>query len=298
LGDINFGSNSSQFFQEQIEAKFFNHYLKDEGSDDLPTIYAFRTGLNEWKKYDQWPPANAQTKNLFLQPGGKLGFTPPVGGGPYDEFVSDPAHPVPYTNRVAMGRGVSYMTEDQRFAARRPDVLTYTSDVLKEDLTVGGPIKANLFVSTSGSDADWIVKVIDVFPDDTAEPVPAGQGGNRPQPQGPGIWPAPPLAGYEMLVRGDVMRSRFRNSYERPEAMVPNTVTPVSYTLWDVHHTFRKGHRIMVQIQSSWFPLVDRNPQKFVDIYTAQEHDFQKAVHRVYHTSQNATNLELMVLPE
>jgi len=299
LGDISFGSNSSKFFQEQIEARFFDYYLKDEGSNDLPSIYAFRTGLNDWKKYDQWPPANTQTRRLFLQPGGKLGFTAPAAGGQqYDEFVSDPAHPVPYTNRVALGRGVTYMTEDQRFAARRPDVLAYTSDVLKEDLTIVGPIKANLFVSTSGTDADWIVKVIDIFPDDTPEAAPAAQGNARFQPMPLGTWPAPPLAGYEMLVRGDVMRSRFRKSYERPEAMSPNQVTPVSYTLWDVHHTFRKGHRIMVQVQSSWFPLVDMNPQKFVDIYTAKESDFQKAIHRVYHTPKDATNLELMVLPE
>jgi putative CocE/NonD family hydrolase len=301
LADINFGPSPSKFFQEQIEARFFNYHLKDQGPGDLPQVYAFRTGLNEWKKYDAWPPANAQTKSLYLHAGGKLGFDKSSSGNAYEEFVSDPAHPVPYTSRVSMGRGVTYMIEDQRFAERRPDVLTYTGDPLQQDMTVVGPIKANLFVSTTGTDADWVVKLIDVFPNDTPEngsEATATQRGTRTPSFPPGTMPAPPLAGYEMLVRADVMRSRFRKSYEEPEPLTPNQVTPVSYTLWDVHHTFKKGHRIMVQIQSSWFPLVDRNPQKFVNIYTAQESDFQKATHRVYHTDESPTNLEMMVLPE
>ncbi len=255
----------------------FNYYLKDKGDLKLPEAYVFETGTNTWKTYDAWPPKNVETQNLYLHAGGKLSFTAPAGAQPgFDEYVSDPAKPVPFINNIAIGMTREYMTDDQRFAERRPDVLTYQTDVLTEDVTVAGPITASLFVSTSGTDSDYVVKVIDVYPDN------AGQG----------------MGGYEMLVRGEPMRARFRNSYSNPEPMIPNKVDKVEFVLPDVNHTFQKGHRIMVQIQSSWFHLVDRNPQKFVDIYKATEKDFQKATERVYRSARMASHLKLSVLKQ
>ncbi|HXG92526.1 MAG TPA: CocE/NonD family hydrolase [Blastocatellia bacterium] len=277
LGGVSFGAKTSVFYRENIELPFFNYYLKDKGDLKLPEAYVFETGTNTWKTYDAWPPKNVETQNLYLHAGGKLSFTAPAGAQPgFDEYVSDPAKPVPFINNIAIGMTREYMTDDQRFAERRPDVLTYQTDVLTEDVTVAGPITASLFVSTSGTDSDYVVKVIDVYPDN------AGQG----------------MGGYEMLVRGEPMRARFRNSYSNPEPMIPNKVDKVEFVLPDVNHTFQKGHRIMVQIQSSWFPLVDRNPQKFVDIYKATEKDFQKATERVYRSARMASHLKLSVLKQ
>jgi hypothetical protein len=244
----------------------------------------FMTGANEWKTYPQWPPKDVQEKSLYLHANGKLAFDAPTSKDGFDEYVSDPNKPVPYHPHISNRRGyTTYKTEDQRFAAMRPDVLVYETDVLTEDVTLAGALQAELFVSTTGTDADWVVKLIDVLPNDT-----------------PNFEPNPKeiqMGGYQMLVRGEVMRGKFRNSYEKPEAFKPNEPTKVSFTLQDVHHRFRKGHRIMVQIQSSWFPLVDRNPQKFVDIYNATEADFQKATHRVYRAGNLRSRLQVKVLP-
>ncbi len=284
LGNANFNSKTTEYFQNDIEAKFFNFYLADKGKMDLPEAIIFETGSNKWTTYDAWPPQKAKSKNIYLQEKGGLSFnTPSVPTDfhrSFAEWVSDPAHPVPYTEDVHAHRTREYMSDDQRFAARRADVVVYQTEPLTDDLTVTGPIDANLFFSTTGTDADLIVKVIDVFPDDA----PQWEGSKIPQ------------GGYQMLIRGEVLRGRFRNSFELPEAFVPEKITEVKYQLPDIAHTFKKGHRLMVQIQSSWFPLVDRNPQKFVDIYKAQDADFQRATHRIYSDAKNASYLRLSVL--
>lgn len=283
LGNVSFGSKTADYFQKEIEAKFFNHYLLDKGAMDLPEAMIFETGSNQWTNYDAWPPRTAQSKNLYLQEKGALSFTAPTAAPDFhrsfSEWISDPAHPVPYTEDVHTRRTREYMSDDQRFAARRPDVVVYQTEALDKDVVVTGPLDAHLFFSTTGTDADIVVKLIDVFPND--------------MPQEASV--EVPLGGYQMLVRGEVLRGRYRNSFEKPEAFVSGKITEVKYQLPDVAHTFKKGHRIMVQIQSSWFPLVDRNPQKFVDIYKAQDSDFQKATHRIYSDFKNASYIKLMV---
>jgi putative CocE/NonD family hydrolase len=237
----------------------------------------FETGSNKWKTYGQWPPANARSASLYLNANRKLSFTAPADSNAFDEYISDPARPVPFISNINIGMTREYMVDDQRFAASRPDVLVYQTDVLTEDVTVAGPLTASLFVSTSATDSDFVVKLIDVYPDDAPD--------NQPNPTGM------KMGGYQMLVRGEPMRARFRNSFEKPEPMAPNKVEKIEYAMPDVNHTFLKGHRVMVQIQSSWFPLVDRNPQKFVNIYTAKESDFQKATQHVYHSSRLIVNV-------
>jgi uncharacterized protein len=277
LGDVRFGAKTSVFYRENIELPFFNYYLKDKGELKLPEAYVFETGSNKWKTYDQWPPANARSASLYLNANRKLSFTAPADSNAFDEYTSDPARPVPFISNINIGMTREYMVDDQRFAASRPDVLVYQTDVLTEDVTVAGPLTASLFVSTSATDSDFVVKLIDVYPDDAPD--------NQPNPTGM------KMGGYQMLVRGEPMRARFRNSFEKPEAMAPNKIEKIEYAMPDVNHTFVKGHRVMVQIQSSWFPLVDRNPQKFVNIYTAKESDFQKATQRVYHSSRLIVNV-------
>jgi uncharacterized protein len=283
LGDIHFGSLTSVLYRETIELPFFNCALKDKCGSKLPEAFVFETGSNQWRSYDAWPPKNIESRNLFLQAGGGLSFARPTERDKsFDEYVSDPARPVPFINGVAIGMTREYMTEDQRFASRRPDVLVYQTEPLTENLTVAGPIRATLYVSTSGTDSDFIVKVIDVLPNDTPDHSANAEGVK--------------LGGYQMMVRGEPMRARFRNSFSRPERMSPNKVTKVEFTMPDVNHSFLKGHRLMVQIQSTWFPLVDRNPQKFVDINRATEADFQKATQRVYRYGQYSSALTLQVL--
>ena len=266
LAGVSFGSKTGTWFQENVELPFFNYYLKDKGAAKLPEATIFETGANAWRSYPQWPPANTQEKALYFHADGKLGFDVPQETAGYDQYVSDPADPVPYSSKVTTNRGTNYMIEDQRFAAKRADVLSHQSDVLTEDLTLTGPIVANLFASTSGSDSDFMVKLIDVLPD-----------------------------GHQMLVRWEVMRGKFRNSYVKPEAFKSNEPTKVTIHLNDVSHTFQKGHRLMVQVQSSMFPLIDRNPQTFVDIYHAQESDFQKATQRIYRAGNLASHLKVLV---
>jgi len=274
LGGVSFGQKTSLTYRETVELPFFNCLLKDICNRELAEATVFETGSNQWRRYDSWPPKNVESREIFLAANGGLSFGESARGDSFDEYVSDPAHPVPFINNIAIGMTREYMTDDQRFAATRPDVLVYQTDVLDRDVTLAGPIKATLFVSTSGTDSDFVVKLIDVFPNSAPET----------------------MAGYQMLVRGEPMRARFRNSFSKPEAMEPGKITKIEFTLPDVNHAFQRGHRIMVQIQSSWFPLVDRNPQKFVDIYRATEADFQKATQRVYHAGANASRLTVSVL--
>ncbi len=285
LGPVSFSSKTSEFYREHIEFPFFEHHLKGKSGSEPPEAWVFETGRNEWHRHDHWPPSQATPKSLYLRSVGGLSFESPDGTseGIHDEFVSDPAHPVPYTATVSIGCPPASMVEDQRFAARRPDVLVYQTEPLTEDVTVVGPIRAELQVSTTGTDADWVVKLIDVYPDDYPDPEPNPAGLH--------------MGGYQQLVRGEVMRGKFRNSFEQPEPFQPGVPTGVPFTIQDVYHTFRPGHRIMVQVQSSWFPLVDRNPQKFVDIYTARSSDFSKATHRVYRSPGRSSRLKVLVMP-
>jgi len=281
LGDIDFGGQNGPYYREKIEFAFFSHYLK--GTDtDIPKVSTFETGVNQWKNYNVWPPKEAVDKNLYLLPGGKLSFDEPKAEtNSFDQFISDPNKPVPFTDAITSGMKREYMDGDQRFAERRPDVLTYQTDVLDHDVTLAGNIWANLKVSTTGTDADWVVKVIDVYPD-TAK-------NNQ--------WTKDTyMAGYEQMVRSDAMRGKFRNGFDKPEPFVPGKISPVNFELQDVLHTFKKGHRIMVQVQSTWFPLIDRNPQVFEDIMKAKNSDFQKATHKVYTSKENPSFLKVRVM--
>ncbi len=275
LGGVNFGSTTSPYYQEKIEFPFFMHFLKDKGEMNLPEAYVFETGSNVWKTYESWPPKGVESKSLYLNANGKLSFDPPKGPvSAYDEYVSDPNKPAPSQRAIAVGMTYEYMTEDQRFSASRTDVLVYQGDVLSEDVTVAGELFADLYASTSGADSDFILKLIDVFPDSSTDP----------------------MDGYQMLVRGEPMRAKYRKSWSKPEPMKPNEVTRISFTMPDVNHTFKKGHRIMIHVQSSWFPLVDRNPQKFLNIYQAKDADFQKATQRIYRSAKFPTHLKISVL--
>jgi putative CocE/NonD family hydrolase len=286
LGNISFGQETGPYFLDSIELPFFNHYLKDKQDPGLSEATVFETGSNTWKHYEVWPPKNSQQRKLYLHADGKLSFSKPEGKSKndHDEYTSDPAKPVPYTAKITMGMDKDYMVEDQRFVYGRPDVLSYESDTLENDVTFAGPLKADLFVSSSGTDADYIVKLIDVMPDYTQDNYVSS-----------GVCPTK-MGGYQMMVRGEIMRARYRNSYVKPEALKPNEVTKVDFVLQDVNHTFKKGHKIMVQIQSSWFPLSDRNPQKFVNIYEADEKDFHKEVQRIYHSQQYPSGVYVNVL--
>jgi uncharacterized protein len=282
FGNISFGQATSTFYRQNIEFPFFQNLLKDKPSANLPEAMIFVTGSNEWKRFDTWPPKDAVQKTLYFHENGKLSFIAPAKKTSFDEYMSDPAKPVPYADGIHLGRTREYMIDDQRFASRRPDVLVFQTDVLSEDLTIAGPMIAKLRVSTSGTDADYVVKLIDVYPDDFPN--------NNPNPLNV------QMGGYQMLVRGEVMRAKFRNSFEKPEPFVPNQITEVKYNIPDVAHSFKKGHRLMIQVQNSWFPLVDRNPQKFMDIYNADEKDFQKALHRIYHDSKNSSAVVVNVI--
>jgi hypothetical protein len=284
LGDIRFGSPTGEHFRQNVELPFFRYYLKDLGTPNLAEAVVFETGANEWRSFDAWPPRGTESRTLYLQPGGGLSFTPPARGAAdaFDEFVSDPAKPVPWSAETRTSQGHLWMVEDQRFAAARPDVLVYQTEPLAEDVTVAGPIIASIVVSTSGTDADWVVKLIDVYPGTAPDTTPNPRGVR--------------MGHFQMLVAGEVFRSRYRNSYSKPEPMVPNQATKIEFDLRDRFHRFVKGHRIMVQVQSTWFPVIDRNPQTFVNIYQAKESDFRKATHRVYRAGERTSGLRVSVL--
>lgn len=289
-GNIQFGSNTSEYYQQHFEIPFFNYFLKGKGDiSQIGEVNVFITGANEWKTFSQWPPANKEDKEMYLQPGGKLGWSKPSANSSFSDYISDPAKPVPYEEFVHFNRTRTYMSDDQRFAARRPDVLVFQTDTLTEAVTITGNVIADMMTSISTTDADFVVKVIDVFPENSGYNKVDIYAGNDPDK----IYP---MGGYEMLVRAEIMRGKFRNSFEKPEPFVPGKITEVKWELPDVAHTFLKGHRIMIQIQSSWFPLADRNPQKFLDIYKAKDSDFQKANIHIYHDGVNQSKVILPVL--
>jgi putative CocE/NonD family hydrolase len=288
LGDITFGGPTGPWYRENVEFRFFSHYLKGAPLGDLAPINAFETGVNKWKTYKKWPPVEAEDKNLYLLPGGKLSFSAPKGvKGSFDEYVSDPANPIPFTPEPSMDMDRTYMDGDQRFLANRKDILSYTSDVLDKDVTIAGNIWANLKVAITGTDADFVVKVIDVYPDDAPNNSIKNRDGSTKEVK---------MGGYQQMVRSEPLRGKYRNAFDKPEPFVPGKVTPVNWELQDILHTFKKGHRIMVQIQSSMFPLIDRNPQKFVDIMKAKETDFQKSTNKVYTSATHPSFLKVRVM--
>ena len=285
LGDIRFGSKTSAYYRKEIEFPFFQHHLKGKDDPRLAEAVVFETGSNQWRSYDRWPPKKTVEKRLYLREAGRLSFSRPADdtGTAFDSFVGDPARPVPFSAEIRTTQGHTWMVEDQRFASRRPDVLTYETAPLDRDVVIAGPIIAGLRVATTGTDADWIVKLIDVYPPDAEDDSPRGRQVR--------------MGGYQMLLAGEVLRGKFRNSFEKPEPLVPGRITRIEFDLRDKYHRFRTGHRIMVQVQSTWFPVIGRNPQKFVDIYRATEADFQKATHRVYRSAEHSSHLKLRVLP-
>jgi uncharacterized protein len=287
LGNINFDSATGEYFRKEIQAKWFAWYLKGKGDGHFAEAITFQTGSNTWKTYDSWPPRQAKRKDLYFRASGKLSFDKPgIPAGQkeeYDRYISDPAHPVPYRKRPVEetygpgSRWYTWLTEDQRFVQNRPDVLSYETDTLKEDLIVSGTLAAKLYAATSGSDADWIVKLIDVYPQHYPK--------------------EPNMAGYQFMIANDVFRGRFRRSFENPEPVTPGKVEEYTIDLHTQDHVFLKGHKIMVQVQSSWFPIIDRNPQKFVpNIFNAKEEDFQEATQKIFRSALFPSHIELSVM--
>jgi putative CocE/NonD family hydrolase len=288
LGAIPFGSDTSLYFRQKIEAPWFAYWLKNKGSLPLKEALLFQTGSNQWVQFDSWPPRDSKTRELYFHEDGKLSFDAPQTTAPqtFDSYVSDPAHPVPYRHRpIDMtypddhpGSWSTWLVEDQRFVDNRPDVLTWQTDELTEDLTLTGSVTAKLFASTTGSDSDWVVKLIDVYPEKYADD-----------------WK---LSGYELMIADEVFRGRFRKSFEKPEPITPDAITPFTIDLHTANHVFKKGHRIMVQVQSTWFPIIDRNPQKFVpNIFEAKESDYQKATQRIYRSKEYPSGVVLSLAP-
>ncbi len=283
LGDVHFNQKTGNFFREHIEFAFFEHYLKDRGDEKLPGAYVFETGRNEWHKLDRWPARNVVEKTLYFQSEGKLSTQPPSASGEeFDEYISDPSKPVPHISWTSTAMTYEYMTADQRFASRRTDVLAYQTEPLDTDVTFAGPLTASLYVSTTGTDSDWVLKLIDVYPGNYPDPDPNPRGTR--------------MGGYQQLVRGEPFRGKFRKGFEKPVPFESGKPDKVEFQLPDIFHTFRHGHRIMVQVQSSWFPLVDRNPQKFVKIDEARPSDFQKATQRVYRSAKMPSGISVEAL--
>jgi putative CocE/NonD family hydrolase len=300
LGNVSFGVETGEYFREKIQFPFFMHYLKDAPLPaDFPKAYMFATGVDEFRKRDQWPPKTVSPRTLYLDAQGTLADTAPSSAGAgatgYDEYISDPQHPVPFVGYVVAGMTSDYMTEDQRFASQRPDVLVYRGPALDEDVTVAGPISVKLTVSSSGTDSDFVVKLVDVYPGDYPQPPDTAPGSGTPAPAPPRPANFVRMGGYQQLVRGEPFRAKFRAGFEKPVPLTPGAPTAIAFELPDVYHVFRRGHRIMVQVQSSWFPLVDRNPQQFMDIPKAAAADFHKATQRVYHTAQQPSSITLLV---
>ncbi len=283
LGDLSFDSKTGEYYRDQIQFPFFNQYLKGDAPTNFPRAWVFETGGNQWRQFDAWPPKNTQPRSIYLQSGGRLTLTPAGKEKEgFDEYISDPAKPVPVSGEIGEGMAGDYMTFDQRFASQRPDVLTYESEPLSEPMTIAGPVTPVLRVSTSGTDSDFIVKLIDVFPNDTPDPDPNPKDIH--------------FGGYQQMVRGEPFRGKFRNSMSAPEPFTPKKPAKIEFAMPDVLHTFQKGHRIMVQIQSTWFPMVDRNPQQFLDIPSARASDFVKATERVYYGGKSGTHIDVLVL--
>jgi uncharacterized protein len=287
LGDAEFGFETSRYFQD-IELAFFKHHLKDGPDPGIDEAIVFETGANRFRRFDAWPPGKTKEARLYLREGGTLSFDPPGNDDPQnDEYLSDPQKPVPYTQEMGRWWSAEYMTEDQRFAARRPDVLVYESKPLERDVTLAGPLEAELWVSTTGTDADWVVKLIDEnpgkMPGFTKEDAHAGKKDR---------------GGQQTLVRGEPFRGRFRDGYETAKPFVAGETTKVKFVINDVLHTFRRGHRIVIHVQSSWFPFIDRNPQSFVpSIFEAKPSDYVKATHRVFRSKATPSAISVRLLP-
>jgi uncharacterized protein len=286
LGQIPFASNTGEYFREKVEAPWFAYWLHDKGELPLKEALLFQTGSNTWTRFDAWPPRDAQTKSLYFNADGRLSFDAPKtdAAEAFDSYVSDPGNPVPYRNRPVdetypsdhPGRWYTWLVQDQRFVEKRPDVLSWKTDVLQDDVTLTGQVTAKLFAATTGSDADWVVKLIDVYPD-------------KPDTE----WN---LSNYELMITDEIFRGRYRNSYEKPEPIVPGEITPFTIDLHTADHVFKKGHRIMVEVQSTWFPLYDRNPQKFVpNIFEAKDSDYQKATQKIYRSQKYPSQVEISV---
>jgi putative CocE/NonD family hydrolase len=283
LGEIDFDSDTAEYFRAKVQASWFAYWLKDKGPLKQPEALTFQTGSNRWESYDEWPPRSRTTdRSLYFRGAGVASFDKPDSEGEFDSYVSDPAHPVPYRHRPISptypdGGWPTWLVEDQRFVHTRPDVLSWETEPLQQDLAVAGDIVTHLFASTSGTDADWIVKLIDVYPEDYAKD--------------------PKMGGYQLMIADEVFRARFRESFTHPKAVVPDEVTEYAVDLHTNNHAFLKGHRVMVQVQSTWFPVIDRNPQTFVDnIYTATESDYKPATERVYRSARYASHVSLPVL--
>jgi hypothetical protein len=290
LGDIDFNAKTAEYFRANVQFPFFEHYLKGKSAGAQPRVVVFETGADVWRHFDEWPPKAAKAKTFYFHAGGKLSFDPPAEASSVDEYVSDPNHPVPFVGYTTDTVPQRYMVDDQRFASYRPDVLVYETDPLTEDVTIAGPISPKLKVASSGTDSDFVVKLIDVYPNDY------GEGEGRPNKR---VMDGPPvhMGGYQEMLRGEPFRAKFRNSWQKPEPLTPGKQTAINFTMPDLFHTFRAGHRIMVQVQSSWFPLTDRNPQTFTDIPTAKPEDFKKATEQVFHQKDAASGVEVLVLP-
>jgi len=289
LGRIEFDSPTGAYFRERVQASFFNHYLKDKGKLSLPEAHTFQTGANRWQSYEAWPPRQqVSERNLYFHSNGRLSFDPPATDSEteFDSYISDPSNPVPYRPRPVeatyspLGSGwPAWLVEDQRFANRRPDVVSWQTEPLKEDVVISGNLMAHLFASTSGTDSDWIVKLIDVYPENYEK--------------------NPKMGGYQLMIANDVFRGRYRKSFEKPEPIVADQVNEYAIDLHGADHRFLKGHRIMVQVQSTWFPIIDRNPQKFVEnIFKAKDSDYQKATQRIFRSKRFASHLKLPVAAE
>jgi uncharacterized protein len=292
LGDAQFNAKTGEYFRANVQIPFFEFYLKGKGKA-LPHAVVFETGTNVWYNLDAWPPKAAAARTLYFHAGGKLSFDPPNEAKGVDDYLSDPNHPVPFVGYTTDTVPQRYMVDDQRFASYRPDVLVYQTEPLDEDVTIAGPISPKLRIASSGTDSDFDVKLIDVYPEDYPDPDGVSQGNKR-------VLDAPPLhmGGYQQLLRGEPFRAKFRSSWEKPEALTPGKETEINFTMPDIFHTFRRGHRIMVQVQSSWFPLTDRNPQTFTDIPNARPEEFQKATEQVFRQKDAASGVEVLVMPE
>jgi len=290
LGDVQFNAKTSLYFRANIQFPFFEHYLKGKDKAPPPAI-VFETGTNVWRRYDEWPPKNVVAKTLYFHAGGMLSFEPPEETASSDEYLSDPNHPVPFVGYTTDTVPQRYMVDDQRFASYRPDVVTYETETLAEDVTIAGPISPHLKVASTGTDSDFDVKLIDVYHDEDADDVTV--------PNKRVIDEEPVhMGGYQQLLRGEPFRAKFRSSWEKPEPLVPGKETDIDFTMPDLYHTFRRGHRIMVQVQSSWFPLTDRNPQTFTDIPYAKPEEFKKATEQIFHQKDAASGVGIFVLPQ
>jgi uncharacterized protein len=278
LGTLRFGAATGTYFHEQIESPWFAYWLKGRGDGRFPDAYLFDAGTNQWRTFDRWPPPEARPRQLYVLANGQLSFDPPTGTSGFDEFISDPAHPVPYAPRTARAGWSRWMTEDQRFVDGRPDVLTWQTEPLASDVVVAGEVAGRLYASTSGTDADWVVKLIDVYPHETRD--------------------RPEMADYQLMVTGDIMRGRYRQGYDKAEPIRANAVNAYTVDLHQLYYTFKAGHRVMVQVQSTWFPLYDRNPQTFVaNIFEAAAAAYRAQTHRVYRTASQPSHVRVMVVP-